>query len=64
MSDQEESIKKIEEAAKKAEEIYNDAIAKIKELDKKEREIISNFMKKLEQKKAEEIKKKISELYK
>lgn len=55
---------KIEEAAKKAEAIYNDAIAKIKELDKKERKIISDFIKKLEMRKAEEIKKKISGLYK
>lgn len=52
----------LREKSKKIEDIYNKAIAKIKELEKKQKEIVRAYIKKLEFKKIEELRKSIQNI--
>ncbi len=47
----------LQEKAKKIKAIYNDAVTKIRELEKQQKQVVADFIKKLEQKKIEEIRK-------
>lgn len=49
------------ENSEQIEAIYNVAILKIKELEEKQKKIVADFIKELEQRKVEELRKKLSE---
>ena len=55
------SKKEIQKKANEIEAIYSEYLAKLNELKKKQTTIINQFMKELEQKKMEEIRKTLNE---
>jgi len=51
--------KYLKEKAEKIKTIYDDAVVKVRDLEKKQKKIVEDFVKELEQKKIEEIRKLI-----
>lgn len=59
MDNNQEQSQKIIETSKKIKEIYNNTINKIKALEQEEKKVINDYIKKLEQKEVEHIRKKL-----
>lgn len=51
----------VREKSEKIEAIYEEAIIKVKEFEKQQKQVITDFIKDLEQRKIEELRKKLSD---